>query len=765
MGNWDSAYDLSAKNEGGISKDSKDTGNYYEVNGVEMFAATRYGQTFENWLTYNKKKKPTTGEEFNDLKEEFEKVSKEDVKASFKAQYWDRYNLDKITDDKVASNVYDAMINQRYTLGGSGSHETLSDVLNSLGYETDANTSFPTNEKAIDALNKAIGEKGGEAVNKAYSDRREKSYMGSKTVDKHGKGWLKRLNEYRNEDEQYSQNELNEMSFTSDSTSNMAVLDEIRNRNLNVDEGTVDKGSDIKNKDNLNYLRRRAQQGSVELSDSDVELVANVAEDQRVKWSKLGVPTISDTILNATGIQRDKIGVDDDATNAIHRAQVVEALSEDLDMNTIGGKKALRQRLKSYAELVKSDGWKEKVDALAGTVRETSYQNMLEDLSFDYRTLIVDANKIHKLEGDEKIDYEDAVRMPDEEGVISDNKSIIQAEIKKGNTGLADRVAKEGLDAVALDLAKVQKDAADSGDLETDAITLLLISKEEQKIAARDKSLSEGVKRGEELALEDDDTEEEEESMESLGLNEDGTSKKPPKDRANKMKGAEAALSGLKAAAGIISLSKALAEPDVETPELSPLIQEAVQKQAQLAKSGLTAQEKNAAMSNLNNAYAGAMKNVLRASGGQRGLYLANQGTVDANRIAGLNQLAAQDAVMHRENIKQYNALATSVGQMKLQRDMSVEQMRQTTLNNNRQILSGVGTNLLSDAISDVGYYLNPNRKATEEMTKKILEGSSYSGENYNNPYMNAPVGTASKTAEELAAEKKAKEEQENTDR
>lgn len=208
------------------------------------------------------------------------------------------------------------------------------------------------------------------------------------------------------------------------------------------------------------------------------------------------------------------------------------------------------------------------------------------------------------------------------------------------------------------------------------------------------------------------------------------------------MRKAEMALTGLKAAAGILSLSQALQAPDVETPELDPLIYEALSKQKALSESGLTAKEKGAAMQNMNDAYAGAMKNVLRASGGQRGMYLANQGTVDAQRIQGLNQLAAQDAALHRQNIKEYNALATSVGSMKLNRDMNVEQMRQATLSNNRQILSGVGSNLLSDAISDVSYYMNPNRKATEDLIKN-LAGKNKTDGGYENPLLNKDIDTA----------------------
>ena len=257
-------------------------------------------------------------------------------------------------------------------------------------------------------------------------------------------------------------------------------------------------------------------------------------------------------------------------------------------------------------------------------------------------------------------------------------------------------------------------------------------------------SLAEGIAAGEALELEDEEIEEEE-SMKSLGLNEDG-SQKPPvgPDNQEKMRKAEKVLSGLKAAAGILSLSKALRDPEIETPELSPLITEAVEKQRQLSKSGLTAAEKSAAMSNLDNAYAGAMKNVLRASGGQRGMFLAGQGVVDANRIQGLNQLAAQDAAVRQQNVQQYNALASSVGQMQLQRDMSVEQMKQATMQKNRDVLGGIGTNLVSDAISDVSWYLNPNRDLIEQAQRTNLEGLAGSDRVPYDASKSASVGLAS---------------------
>ena len=188
------------------------------------------------------------------------------------------------------------------------------------------------------------------------------------------------------------------------------------------------------------------------------------------------------------------------------------------------------------------------------------------------------------------------------------------------------------------------------------------------------------------------------------------------------MKGAEMALTGLKAAAGITSLSKAMQDPEIDIPEISPLLMEAVSKQRQISESGLTSSEKNAAMQGMNDAYAGAMKNVLGASGGQRGLFLANQGTVDAQRIQGLNQLAAQDAALHRQNLQQYNQLAQSVGSMKLQRDMTAEQMKQSAIAQNKQVMSGIGANLLSDSLSDVSWYLNPNRDLIEKGQRASYE-------------------------------------------
>ena len=642
---WDKAYKLSEQNEGGISTDRDDTGNFYEVDGKNNFVATRYGQTFVNWLGSSKKKKPTTQAEFDSLKEEFEKVTVDDVKKSFKTQYWNKYNLDKIKDDKVAANIYDAMINQEYTLGGKGTHSTLADVLNELGYDVDGATDFGTNKKAVDALNKAIDEKGAEAVNTAYSNRREESYMGSGTVPKHGQGWLKRLNVYREPEDQYSNEQLEQMQFSNDSTSNLNVLKEIRG------EAAAEK----------------QRQNETDFTDADTDL--NVAPDGESNQDKL---------------IRLKLKA---KKNAKH------------DLTTGPSPYELNAEELQYIE-----------DADNGKVSDVDPNEAALVVLNDGDKSIINAAEVAALE-----DASAAATGLSEVVTNPDTGEIEVVATPEGTTGKTEEA----------ESIEVQQEQAE------DSIEKAEIAKKlaEEK-AIIDRIRKEGVTDEDRQAALDRHNARVEALMEEYS-DKDGKDGKDGQDggggltdlqQQKRMRAAEKALTGLKAAAGITSLSKALRDPEVDVPELSPLIQEAVDKQRQLSKTGLTAQEKGAAMQNLNNAYAGAMKNVLRASGGQRGMFLAGQGAVDANRIQGLNQLAAQDAAVRRQNIEGFNNLATRVGQMQLSRDMTAEQMKQQAMAQNRQLLGGIGTNLLSDALSDVSYYVNPNRDLIDQATTNALK-------------------------------------------
>jgi len=196
--NYDYAHDLTAQWEGGVSADKNDNGNKYKISGTTYYTKTYYGVTFKTWLGWKGKSKPTTKAEFDALNAEFNKTTKADAKALFKKEIWDKNNLGDIKDKKVAATIYDAMINQNYTLGGTG-NKTLKRVLKKLGI---TGYDISTQEKAIAVLNKAVEDKGAEEVLNSYAEVRENSYIqSSKKGENHsfGKGWMNRLNDHRTE--------------------------------------------------------------------------------------------------------------------------------------------------------------------------------------------------------------------------------------------------------------------------------------------------------------------------------------------------------------------------------------------------------------------------------------------------------------------------------------------------------------------------------------------------------------------------------------
>ena len=154
----------------------------------------------------------------------------------------------------------------------------------------------------------------------------------------------------------------------------------------------------------------------------------------------------------------------------------------------------------------------------------------------------------------------------------------------------------------------------------------------------------------------------------------------------------------LMAGAGLKSMFEATREHDINKVRVSPLMQEAFQKAKTLSTQGLTYAERSAAMADLNNAYAGAMKNVMAVSGGQRSTALANMGVVDASRVNALVDLAGKDAALRRENMKMYQEQAKNIGQMQLSADSTNEQLRAQLEEGRKNRLTKIGDSLFSEA-------------------------------------------------------------------
>ena len=155
----------------------------------------------------------------------------------------------------------------------------------------------------------------------------------------------------------------------------------------------------------------------------------------------------------------------------------------------------------------------------------------------------------------------------------------------------------------------------------------------------------------------------------------------------------------LMAGAGLTSMYEATRKHKINKVRISPLMEEAFQKAKSLSTQGMTYEERTAAMSDMNNAYAGAMKNVMAVSGGQRSSALANMGVVDASRVNALVDLAGKDAALRQGNMKIYQEQATSLGQMTLSADSTNEQLRATLEEGRKNRLTKIGDSLFSESI------------------------------------------------------------------
>ena len=118
---------------------------------------------------------------------------------------------------------------------------------------------------------------------------------------------------------------------------------------------------------------------------------------------------------------------------------------------------------------------------------------------------------------------------------------------------------------------------------------------------------------------------------------------------------AHGALGLLAGAKGIKHMKEALEDiPIEEGPKLDTAWQAHMSKMREMAQSGLTSEEKAAAQADLSKNYNLGVRNVMRAAGGSRAMFLANTGVLNANRVEGLLKLSAADAAMQRENMKNY---------------------------------------------------------------------------------------------------------------
>ena len=154
----------------------------------------------------------------------------------------------------------------------------------------------------------------------------------------------------------------------------------------------------------------------------------------------------------------------------------------------------------------------------------------------------------------------------------------------------------------------------------------------------------------------------------------------------------------LSAGAGIMSIAEAREKDSVSKSQVDPLFTEAVNKVRAASETGMPYEQRQAAMKDINNAYVGAMKNVMAISGGQRGLALANVGVVDANRLNSLVDLASKDSDMRQKNLELFAKTSAEYSNQKLTADMNFQKLKSTLDMNRKNRLAEIGGGLLDQA-------------------------------------------------------------------
>jgi hypothetical protein len=174
----------------------------------------------------------------------------------------------------------------------------------------------------------------------------------------------------------------------------------------------------------------------------------------------------------------------------------------------------------------------------------------------------------------------------------------------------------------------------------------------------------------------------------------------------------------LSAGAGIMSIAEAREKDSVSKSQVDPLFTEAVNKVRAASETGMPYEQRQAAMKDINNAYVGAMKNVMAISGGQRGLALANVGVVDANRLNSLVDLASKDSDMRQKNLELFAKTSAEYSNQKLTADMNFQKLKATLDDNRKNRLADIGSNLLEQA-QQYGANYTATRMADKLMDKE----------------------------------------------
>ena len=166
--------------EAGYSDDRGDNGNYINVRGGRRFIGTNHGISAPILANYFKR----LGIKRLITKEDMMNLSYKTALKIYKKDYWDRQHLGEIQDQNVANLIYDGCVNQ----GVDGMKSVIRDALEENGVVIQ-DTDVIFSKEILSKANKVGAIRLFDSIKKF----REERYKESETFNKHGEGWMNRL--------------------------------------------------------------------------------------------------------------------------------------------------------------------------------------------------------------------------------------------------------------------------------------------------------------------------------------------------------------------------------------------------------------------------------------------------------------------------------------------------------------------------------------------------------------------------------------------
>jgi lysozyme family protein len=166
--------------EAGYSDDRGDNGNYIDVPGGKRFIGTNHGISapiLDNYFKSQGIKRLLT-------KDDMINLSYKTALEIYKADYWNAQHLGELTDQNVANVIYDGCVNQ----GTDAMRSIVRNALEANGVDISDNDVIFSKE-VLSKANKLNQVKLFNSIKKF----RESRYKESDTFNRHGDGWLNRL--------------------------------------------------------------------------------------------------------------------------------------------------------------------------------------------------------------------------------------------------------------------------------------------------------------------------------------------------------------------------------------------------------------------------------------------------------------------------------------------------------------------------------------------------------------------------------------------